>query len=132
MPSGNQGILRQVINNRPILKCVPQLGGNRSMFRRSIIPNVLCSEGPIFRRSYVPKLRGYMFRWFYFPKVLCSECAMLRRFYVPNVLCSEKKSKVLYIPMIPCSKKWTVLYSEGSMFRNFRLCLYEDSRGGWT
>ena len=104
------------------------LDGNRSMFRRSTIPKVLYSEGPVFRRSYVPKLRGSMFR----------------RFYVRKVLCSEKKLKVpysegpifrrFYVP-----KNWKVLYSESSMFRNFRLCIplrvgcrYEDSHGGWT
>ena len=47
-----------------------------SMFRRSYIPNVLCSEGPISRRFYVPK-------------VLYSEGSMFRRFYIPKVLCSE-------------------------------------------
>ena len=36
----------------------------------------LCSEGPMFRRSYVQK-------------VLCSEGSILRRFYVQKVLCSE-------------------------------------------
>ena len=52
------------------------------MFRRSYIPKVLYSEGPIFRRFYVPK-NG---------KVLYSEGSMFRktgRFYIPKVLCSE-------------------------------------------
>ena len=92
--------------------------GNPSMFRRFTIPKVLYSEGPVFRRSYVPKLRGSMFRRFYVPKVLCSEGSMFRRFYVPKVLCSEKKSKVLfrrfYIQKVLCSEKL-----EGSIFRRF-------------
>ena len=53
------------------------------MFRRSYVQNVLysegrnlCSEGPLFRRSYVQK-------------VLCSESSIFRRFYVQKVLCSE-------------------------------------------
>ena len=36
----------------------------------------LCSEGSMFRRSYIPK-------------VLYSEVSMLRRFYIPKVLCSK-------------------------------------------
>ena len=36
----------------------------------------LCSEGSMFRRSYIPKF-------------LYSESSMLRRFYIPKVLCSE-------------------------------------------
>ena len=41
-----------------------------------IVVTALCSEGPMFRRSYVQK-------------VLCSEGSIFRRFYVENVLCSE-------------------------------------------
>ena len=102
----------------------------------------LCSEGPLFRRSYIPKVlysEGPMFRNY---EVLCSEGSMFRRFYVPKVLCSEgsmfrKKSKVLYsegsiFRRFYVPKNWKVLFSEGSMFRNFRLWRYEDSRGGWT
>ena len=76
------------------------------MFRKSTIPKVLYSEGPVFRRSDVPKLRGSMFRRFCSEiksKVLYSEGSIIRRFYVP--------------------KNWKVLYSDGSMFRNFRLCI---------
>ena len=80
--------------------------------RRSTIPKVLYSEGPVFQKSYVPKLRGSMFR----------------RFYVPQVLCSEKKSKVLYsdgsiFRRFYVPQNWKVLYSDGSMFRYFRLCI---------
>ena len=83
-----------------------------SVFRMFIIPKVLCSEGPVFRRSYVPKLRGSMFRRFYVPKVLCSEGSMFRRFYVPKVLCSEGSMfRRFYVPNVLCS--------EGSMFRRF-------------
>ena len=46
------------------------------MFRRSYVRKVLCSDGPLFRRSYVQK-------------VLCSEGSIFRRFYVQKVLCSE-------------------------------------------
>ena len=46
------------------------------MFRRSYVQKVLCSEGPVFRRSYVQK-------------VLCSESSIFRRFDVQKVLCSE-------------------------------------------
>ena len=39
--------------------------GDRSLFRRSIVPKVRCSEGSMFRRSVVPKVRcseGLLFR----------------------------------------------------------------------
>ena len=45
----------------------------------------LCSEGPMFRRSYVQKVlcsEGPLFRRFYVQKVLCSEGSIFRRFYV--------------------------------------------------
>ena len=94
------------------------------MFRKSTIPKDLYSEGPVFRRSYVPKLRGSMFRRFY---VLCSEGSMFRRFYVPKVLCSEGSMfRRFYVPKVLCSEGSMfrrfyvpkVLCSEGSMFRN--------------
>ena len=31
--------------------------GDRSLFRRSIVPKVRCSEGSMFRRFIVPKVR---------------------------------------------------------------------------
>ena len=52
----------------------------------------LCSEGPMFRRSYVQKVlcsEGLLFKRFYVQKVLCSEGSIFRRFYVQKVLCSE-------------------------------------------
>ena len=52
----------------------------------------LCSEGPMFRRSYVQKVlcsEGPLFRRFYVQKVLCSEGFIFRRFYVQKVPCSE-------------------------------------------
>ena len=53
----------------------------------------LCSEGPMFRRSYVQK-------------VLCSEGSMFRRLYIQKVLCSEG-------PM------FRNICSEGPMFRKY-------------
>ena len=52
----------------------------------------LCSEGPMFRRSYAQKVlcsEGPLFRRFYVQKDLCSEGSIFRRFYVQKVLCSE-------------------------------------------
>ena len=46
--------------------------GDRSLFRRSIVPKGRCSEGPMFRRSVVPKVR-------------CSEGSLLRRFVTPKL-----------------------------------------------
>ena len=56
------------------------------------VPKVQCSEGPIFRRFYVPKVL--------FPKVLYSEGSMLRRFYILKVLCSENPlpAAFFYLP----------------------------------
>ena len=72
------------------------------MFRRSYVQKVLCSEGPLCRRSYVQR-------------VLCSEGPMFRRFYVHKVLYSEG-------PM------FRNICSEGPMFRKYR-CLFEWLRG---
>ena len=58
----------------------------------SHIASALCSEGPVFRRSYVQKVlcsEGPLFRRLYVQKVLCSEGSIFRRFYVQKVLCSE-------------------------------------------
>ena len=73
-----------------------------SIFRRFyvqkiFVQKVLCSEGSIFRRSYVQKVlcsEGSIFRRSYVQKVLCSEniCSkgpIFRRFYVQKVLYSE-------------------------------------------
>ena len=52
----------------------------------------LCSEGPMFRRSYVWKVlcsEGLLFRRSYVQKVRCSESSIFRRFYVQKVICSE-------------------------------------------
>ena len=46
--------------------------GDRSLFRRSIVPKVRCSEGPMLRRSVVPKVR-------------CSEGSLFRRFVTPKL-----------------------------------------------
>ena len=49
----------------------------------------LCSEGPMFRRSYVQKVlwsEGPLFRRFYVQKVLYSEGSMFRRSYVQKYL----------------------------------------------
>ena len=49
----------------------------------------LCSEGPMFRRSYVQKVlcsEGPMFRRFYVQKVLYAVGSMFRRFYVQKYL----------------------------------------------
>ena len=50
--------------------------GYSSMFRRSYVQKVLCSEGSMSRRSLVQK-------------VLFSEGSMFRRSYVLKVLCPE-------------------------------------------
>ena len=76
------------------------------------VPKVHYSEGPIFRRSCIPKVR----------------CSKITRFYVPKVPCSEKKLKVLYsegsiFRRVYAPKNWKFLYSEGFMFQNFRLCM---------
>ena len=42
----------------------------------------LCSEGSMFRRSYIPKVlysEGSVFRRFYIPKVLYSEGSMFQK-----------------------------------------------------
>ena len=49
-----------------------QINGDRSLFRRSIVPKVRCSEGQMFRRAVVPKVR-------------CSEGSLLRRFVNPKL-----------------------------------------------
>ena len=62
------------------------------MFRSSYVQKVLCSEGPLFRRSYAQKVlcsEGPLFRRSYAQKVLCSEGSIFRRFYVQKILCSE-------------------------------------------
>ena len=46
--------------------------GDRSLFRRSIVPKVRCSEDPMFRRSVVPKVH-------------CSEGLLIRRFVTPKL-----------------------------------------------
>ena len=51
----------------------------------TVLVTALCSEGPMFRRSYVQKVlcsEGPLFRRFYVQKVLCSEGSIFRRFYV--------------------------------------------------
>ena len=48
------------------------LNGDRSLFRRSIVPKVRCSEGSMFRRFVVPKVR-------------CSEGSLFRRFVTPKL-----------------------------------------------
>ena len=63
--------------------------GYSSMFRRSYVQKVLCSEGPMFRRFYVQKVlcsEGSKFRRFYVQKVLYSESSMFRRSYVQKCL----------------------------------------------
>ena len=55
----------------------------RSIFRRSYVHNVLCSESPMSRWSYVQKVlcpEGHMFRRSYVLKVICLEGHMFRRF----------------------------------------------------
>ena len=67
----------------------------------------LCSEGSIFRRSYVQK-------------VLCSEGPIFRRSYVQKVLCTEKNcSKVLYSEGSMFRRSYIQIYSEGPIFRKF-------------
>ena len=92
--------------------------------------NRLCSEGPLFRRFYVPRS--------YIPKVICSE---ITRFYVPKVLYSENnfECSIFRRSYVPKKSKALVLYSEGSIFRNFRLCIplrvgcrFEDSQSSST
>ena len=63
---------------------VTALCSDGPLFRRSYVQKVLCSEGPLFRRSYVQK-------------VLCSEGSIFRRFYVQKVLCSE-----IFVQKIVC------------------------------
>ena len=71
----------------------------------------LCSEGPIFRRSYVQKVlcsenicsEGPMFRWYHIQKIICSESPMSEIFV----------QKVLYSKGPICSKD--------TIFRN--ICL---------
>ena len=53
-------------------KCTCVINGMKcSLFRRSIVPKVLCSEGPLFRRPVVLKAR-------------CSEGSLLRRLVTPR------------------------------------------------
>ena len=90
----NDGCLRNVI--APLLTTLGMLCPNfgySSMFRRSYVQKVLCSEGSMFRRSFAQK-------------VLCSEGSMFRRFYIQKVLCSEG-------PM------FRNICSEGPMFRKY-------------
>ena len=66
------------------------------MFRRSYVQKVLCSEGPLFRRSYVQKVlcsEGSIFRRFYVEKVLCSEI------FVQKVLCLESTGDYFSVPI---------------------------------
>ena len=76
------------------------------MFRRLYVQKifdqkVLCSEGSIFKRSYVQKVQ-------------CSEGPIFRRSYIQKVLCSEKNcSKGLIFRRFYVQK---VLYSENSLF----------------
>ena len=58
------------LQNKPKLKSVVVLPGiarfsEGPLFRRSVVPKVRCSEGPLFRRSVVPKVH-------------CSEGSLLR------------------------------------------------------
>ena len=63
-----------IIVSIPLYSSMLYDGGNgdRSLFRRSIVPKVRCSEGPMFRRAVVPKVR-------------CSEGSLLRRFVTPKL-----------------------------------------------
>ena len=59
-----------------VLSSVTALCSEGPMFRRSYVQKVLCSEGPLFRRSYVQKVlcsEGPMFR------NICSEGPMFRK-----------------------------------------------------
>ena len=69
---------------------------------RTCLVTALCSEGPMFRRSYVQKVlcsEGPLFRRLYVQKILCSEGSMFRRFYIQKVLCSE-----IFVQKVLCSE----------------------------
>ena len=62
--------------------------GYSSMFSRSYVEKVLCSEGSMFRRSFAQKVlcsEGFIFKRFYVQKVLfrniCSEGPMFRKYW---------------------------------------------------
>ena len=102
------------------------------MFRRSFVQKVLCSEGPLFRRSYVQDffmsyvlfLENPMFRRSY-----VKTCSMFRRslfgmFCVQKGLCSEypifSRSYVLKILV------QKVLCSDALIFRSFYVLNVRD------
>ena len=74
------------------LGCNKSVSAHSGQDRPTLTVTALCSEGPMFRRSYIQKVlcsEGPLFRRFYVQKVLCSEGSIFRRFYVQKVLCSE-------------------------------------------
>ena len=81
---------RRWTNLKPVSKEL--LGSSDRGDNLIISVTALCSEGPMFRRSYVQKVlcsEGPLFRRPHVQKVLCSEGSIFRRFYVQKVLCSE-------------------------------------------
>ena len=77
--------------------------GDRSLFRRSIVSKVRCSEGSMFRRSVVPKVH-------------CSEASLLRRFVTAKLRFIVPKTR-FNIP----KKEW--IYMENNCF----LCFLRNS-----
>lgn len=78
---------------------------------------VLCSQGLIFLRFYVPRnlcSQGLMFSWFYVPRDLCSQYPKFPWSYVPRVLFSQGSTfPGTYVPKVVCPK---VLHSQSPMF----------------
>ena len=70
----------------------------------------------MFRRFYIQKVLAYV------QKVLCSEGPIFRRSYIQKVLCSEKLFKRSYNQKVLCSQGpifryiQKILYSENSLF----------------
>ena len=93
--------MRRIKNNLKMafwgrVGAVTALCSEGPMFRRSYVQKVLCSEGPLFRRSYVQKVlcsEGSIFRRIYVQKVLCSEI------FVQKVLCLESTGDYLSVPI---------------------------------
>ena len=100
--AGGIGRVRQVYEatcrHAELSRTVTALCSEGSMFRRSFVQKVLCSEGSMFRRLYVQKVlysEGSMFRRSYVQKVLCSEII------VQKVLCLERTATGDYICQFP-------------------------------